>query len=72
MGRRQVENKKSPSEYPQFGFRVTKVDKEQLNILIKKVQDKLNRQNKEGEPFVNKNDVIVRALYEGLKRIKLS
>ena len=69
MGRKPVEVKKLPSEYPQLAFRVSKIDKARLTEVIRKVQDKLNRQNSDGDPFINKNDVIIRALYEGLKRI---
>lgn len=70
MGRRPVENKKPPSEYPQFSFRVSKADKARLTEIVEQIQDRMNRQRKEGEPWVNKNDVIIRALNEGLKRIK--
>jgi hypothetical protein len=70
MGRRPVENKKKPSEYPQLAFRLNKEDKERLTELIEKVQSSLNNRRHEGAAWVNKNDIIVRALYEGLKRIK--
>lgn len=70
MGRRPIENKKLPSDYPQFAFRVSKTDKERLTELVEQVQDRLNRQRKDGEPWINKNDVIVKAIYEGLKHIK--
>lgn len=70
MGRRPVTNKKRPSEYPQFAFRVSKENKARLVALIEDVQNALNRRRKSGDPYLNKNDVIVRALDEGLKRIK--
>jgi len=70
MGRRPVQNKKAPSEYPQMGFRVTKSDKDRLNSLIDEVQELLNRRRRDDEPFINKNDVIIRALDEGLKVIR--
>ncbi len=69
MGRRPVQNKKTPSEYPQFSFRVTRPTKDDLSKIVDQVQKKLNRHRKVGDPWVNKNDVIVMALYEGLKRI---
>lgn len=69
MGRRPVQDKKLPSDYPQFAFRVSKEDKERLGGLIEKVQEILNKRQPKG-PHINKNDVIVRALYEGLKRLK--
>lgn len=70
MGRRPVKNKKLPSEYPQLAFRVSKADKERLTELVEQIQATLNGRRNEGDPWINKNDVIVRALYEGLKRIK--
>ena len=70
MGRRPVANKKIPGDYPQFAFRVSKIDKARLNTLISEAQSALNRQSKGEAPFINKNDVIVRALYAGLKTIK--
>jgi hypothetical protein len=70
MGRKPVENKKLPSEYPQLAFRVSKEDKQRLTSLIEEVQNVLNNRRSEGVPFVNKNDVIVTALYEGLKSLR--
>lgn len=72
MGRRPIpkDEKKMPSEYPQFTFRVTKAKKEELADLIELVQATRNRRRSEGEPFVNKNDVIIEALELGLKTIK--
>jgi hypothetical protein len=72
MGRRPipVKDRKSPSDYPQFIFRVTKENKRRLTSTIEDVQDSLNRRRKEGDPFVNKNDVIIRALDIGLKELR--
>jgi hypothetical protein len=70
MGRRPVKDKKMPSDYPMLGFRISVDDKKRLTDLIEQVQANLNRRRKEGDPWINKNDVVVRALYEGLKRIK--
>ena len=68
MGRRKVENKKAPGDYPTFAFRVSKEKKRELTKLIELAQSKLNARRKNpAEPFVNKNDVIVKALLRGLK-----
>lgn len=67
MGRRPVQNKKNPSDYPQLAFRVTKANKERLNALIDQVQEELNQLRGDDDPFINKNDVIVEALEKGLK-----
>jgi hypothetical protein len=71
MGRRPVptKDKKLPTDYPQMAFRVTVEDKKRLTSAIERVQDSLNARCKEGDPYVNKNDVIIRALFEGLKKI---
>jgi hypothetical protein len=69
MGRRPVQNKKNPADYPQLAFRVTKGNKERLNALIEQVQRELNERRGEDDPFINKNDVIVEALEKGLGRM---
>jgi hypothetical protein len=70
MGRRPIPNKKLPSEYPQMAFRVSEEEKLRLTNLIEDVQSLFNKRRKEGDPFFNKNDIIVRALDEGLKVLK--
>ena len=70
MGRRPVQNKKPPSDYPQFSFRVSNKDKDELNSLIEEAQANLNDRRETDDPFINKNDVIVQALKDGLKTIK--
>lgn len=70
MGRKQVENKKMPSEYPQIAFRVSKEDKKWISDQIERVQTVLNNKRKAGAPFLNKNDVFVMAIDEGLKKLK--
>ncbi len=67
MGRRPVQNKKGPADYPQFAFRVTKANKERLNAIIEGIQEEMNRRRGEDDPFINKNDVILAALEKGLK-----
>lgn len=72
MARRPIpaEDKRLPSEYPQFAFRVSKKKKDELTVLVEAVQDKRNRRREEGAPFVNKNDVIIEALEYGLNAMK--
>ena len=70
MGRKQVENKKLPSEYPQIAFRVSKEDKRRVSEQIDKIQMAMNKRRNDGEPFLNKNDVFIMALNEGLKKLK--
>lgn len=70
MGRRPVQNKKLPSEYPQIAFRLSKDDKDRISDEIEAVQTLLNKRRKEGDPFVNKNDVFMWAIDEGLKTLR--
>jgi len=70
MGRKKVQNKRVPSEYPQIAFRVSKEDKEQISDQIEKAQSYLNKKRKEDDPFINKNDVFLMALKAGLKLVK--
>ncbi len=72
MGRRPIpkDEKKLPSEYPQFAFRVSKAKKKELSDLIETIQSSLNKRRSNDAPFVNKNDVIVEALELGLKALK--
>lgn len=74
MGRRPIpkNEKKLPSEYPQFTFRVSNSKKAELTALVETVQAARNKKRKEGDPFVNKNDVIIEALESGLRTLKKS
>lgn len=72
MARRPInpDDRKLPSEYPQFAFRLTKAKKDELTDLVEMIQTARNKRRKEGAPFINKNDVIIEALELGLKMIK--
>jgi hypothetical protein len=72
MARRRIENKKLPSEYPQFSFRLTKQKKEELAALVEEVQTARNKRRGDDGAFVNKNDVIIEALEKGLKILRKS
>lgn len=72
MGRKRIaeNDRKKSTDYPQFAFRLTEKDKKLLTKEIKTVQDRLNRDyDKDKRNYVNKNDVILRALIEGLKKL---
>jgi hypothetical protein len=68
MPRRPVKNKKLPSHYPTFAFRVSETVKKEIIDMIETIQVRANRRRLKDESFVNKNDVIVEALLDGLKR----
>jgi hypothetical protein len=70
MGRRPLSNKRKPADYPLFSFRTSTEIKDQMGIAVEQVQRKLNKHRNEGEPFINKNDVIVMALEIGLAALK--
>jgi hypothetical protein len=70
MGRRPKADKRLPSEYPQMAFRVSKEKKEELSALIENIQSALNRKRKNGDPFINKNDVTIDALEKGLRLLR--
>ena len=72
MGRRPIpkDEKKIPSEYPQFTFRVSKEKKDELIDLIEMIQTTRNKRRSEDDPFINKNDVIIEALELGLSTMK--
>lgn len=72
MGRRPIpkDEKRLPTEYPQFTFRVSKAKKNELTAQIEAIQSARNKRRKEDDPFVNKNDVIIEALELGLKAMK--
>lgn len=72
MGRKPVpeDEKRTPSEYPQFTFRVSKTKKNELSDLISTIQTQRNKKRQEGDPFLNKNDVIIEALEIGLRALR--
>lgn len=61
--------KKTPSDYPTFGFRVSKENKDKLNKLIAKAEKLINATKTCDDYVVRKNDVIVEALEIGLERL---
>jgi hypothetical protein len=66
----QREKKKTPTDYPQFAFRIKAEDKERLNRLIDEAKRRMNVGRADDEKVINKNDVIVAALALGLKQLK--
>ncbi|MCB9072505.1 MAG: hypothetical protein H6623_02700 [Bdellovibrionaceae bacterium] len=69
MGRKQIPSKKAPSDYPQMAFRVSNQDKIRIQKTILKIQTLLNKTKDKDAPFVNKNDVILKALDIGFKKL---
>lgn len=64
-----MEKKKLPTDYPMFSFRISLEDKARLGKLIGKAV-KLSNANREEDDFIiRKNDIIIEALEEGLRRI---
>lgn len=72
MGRKPIPNneKKMPSDYPQFAFRVSKEKKTALLKSIEAIQDTRNKHREDGDAYINKNDIIIEALEAGLKLIR--
>lgn len=62
--------KKKPSEYPLFAFRLESDKKEQLNDLLEDVRETINRGLGPDDKLWMKNDVIYEALLLGLPKLK--
>ena len=63
--------RKQPSDYPQMIFRVSQEDKDKLQKLIDRLELLANRKLVEdGDKKIRKNDVIVDALFLGLKELE--
>lgn len=63
-------NGRKPSDYPQFSFRITAERKDRLNLLVTEVTELYNKQVKDGEYLYRKNDIIARALEQGLTQLR--
>ncbi len=62
--------RRKPSDYPQFAFRVTAETKDRLSEMIDEVTELFNKNVAPGEYLYRKNDIIVEALEKGLKAMK--
>ncbi len=62
--------KKTPSEYPLFAFRLEDDKKDHLNKALEEVRDNLNKRIGPNDKLWMKNDVIYEALLLGLPLLK--
>ena len=62
--------KKKPSEYPLFAFRLEADKKDRLNSALEAVRDDLNKRLGPDDKLWMKNDVIYEALLLGLPILK--
>lgn len=62
--------RKTPADFPQFQFRISEEDKEEiqtrLDKLVKKMNSKLNKDHKS----FRKNEIIIEALRRGLSLLE--
>jgi len=65
-----VTKKKSPTDYPQFSFRISPEDKMNINFLTDEVLKTSNATLSTSDKLFRKNDVLVDALYLGLITLK--
>ena len=61
---------RTPSDYPQFSFRITAELKERLSTMIDEVTELYNKSVPAGEYLYRKNEIIVEALEIGLKQMQ--
>ena len=62
--------KKSPSEYPMFAFRLTSAQKDELNQMLEDLRASLNERLEPNQKLWMKNDLIYEALKIGLPKLK--
>jgi hypothetical protein len=65
-----MDKKKSPLDYPQLSFRISKEDKININSLAEEVLEASNAGLEPGKKVFRKNAVLVDALYLGLLTLK--
>lgn len=58
---------RKPSDYPQFAFRISQVEKAELTQLIDEVTELYNSNLNPGDYAIRKNDIILEALNIGLR-----
>ena len=61
--------KKTPSEYPLFAFRLTAAQKDELNKMLEELRAKLNERLEPNQKLWMKNDLIYEALKIGLPKL---
>lgn len=65
-----MDKKKSPLDYPQLSFRISKEDKININTLADEVLNASNATLEPGDKVFRKNAVLIDALYLGLLTLK--
>lgn len=71
MEARQKRSLKRSSDYPQMIFRIDQKDKDALQAQIDRIVELANRDAEErGLKRLKKNDIIVSALFQGLKQLE--
>jgi len=63
------EKLKDPSDYPQFAFRVSQDDKDEIMRLLDKVHRKLRAKDKEGYEATTRNKILVNVIKNGLRKL---
>lgn len=62
--------KSNPADYPQFAFRLSKQDKEEIMELIEEIHEMLNERRDDKTPVITKNQIVVSVLKDGLLGLK--
>lgn len=63
-------NRKDPSEYPTFSFRIPEADSVRLKRLLDEVGRLMNEKRPFGDPEVRPGRVLARAVLRGLEVLK--
>lgn len=64
--------KKESADYGLFCFRLSKAEREELTELIDKAKVRLNRDKKDDEYVITKNQILFEAIKRGLPLVKKS
>ncbi len=62
--------KKKSADYGLFCFRLSKTEREELNELLDKAKERLNKDKKEDEYVITKNEILFEAIKLGIIRLK--
>ena len=71
FGDMKAEKKLTDTNYLTFSFRISREAKDELNKLIQKTLDRLNRQLGSDDKKIRKNRLIIDAIKIGLKEVEL-
>lgn len=62
--------KKESADYGLFCFRLSKKERDELNELLSKAKTRLNKDKKENEYVITKNEILFEAIKIGINLIK--